>query len=59
MWTLTFLIMENYTIIGWPEIQDYMDKPGFEENSALINQNDKIDIGSCTYLISNEWLENL
>ena len=54
-----FLIMENYTIIGWPEIQDYMDKPDFEENSALINQNDKIGIGSCTYLISNSWLENL
>ena len=51
--------MENYTIISWPDIQDYMDKPGFEENSALINQNDKIGIGSCTYLISNEWLENL
>ena len=54
-----FLIMENYTIIGWPEIQDYMDKPGFEENSTIILINEKIGIGSCTYLISNEWLENL
>ena len=51
--------MENYTIIGWPDIQDYMDEPGFEENSTIILINEKIGIGSCTYLISNEWLENL
>ena len=51
--------MEDYTIIGWPDIQDYMDRPGFEENSTIISINEKIGIGSCTYLISNEWLENL
>lgn len=51
--------IEDYTIIGWPEIQYYMDEPGFRENSALIDQNENIGIGSSTYLISNEWLNNL
>jgi len=29
---------ETFIIVTWPEIQDYMDKPGFEENSCLINE---------------------
>lgn len=51
--------IEDYTIIGWPEIQAYMDEPGFSENSALITQNENIGVGSSTYLISNEWLNSL
>lgn len=51
--------MENYTIIEWPEIQEYMDEEGFNENSALIEPNENIGIGSSTYLVSNEWLKTL
>lgn len=51
--------MEDFEIIGWPEIQAYMDEEGFEENSTLINPNDKLGIGSSTYLVSNEWLKTL
>ena len=51
--------MEDYVIIGWPEIQEYMDKEGFEENSALITPNDSMGIGSSTYLINKEWLKTL
>lgn len=50
--------MNDYIIVGWPEIQDYMDKEGFRENSALIDMNENIGIGSSTYLISRNWLIN-
>jgi len=51
--------MEDYEIIGWPEIQELMDKEGFEDNAALIEPNDNMGIGSSTYLVDNEWLESL
>lgn len=35
-----------------------MDKEGFRENSALIDMNENIGIGSSTYLISRNWLIN-
>ena len=50
---------DSFEIIGWPDIQAYMDLEGFEENSTLINQNDNIGIGSSTYLISKDWLKSL
>ena len=51
--------MEDYEIIGWPEIQDLMDKEGFEDNATLIEPNDSMGIGSSTYLVDKEWLESL
>lgn len=48
--------MEDYEIIGWPEIQYYMEFEDFRENSSLIEPNDNIGIDSSTYLISKEWL---
>ena len=51
--------MEDYEIIGWPDIQAFMDLEGFDENSTLINPNDNMGIGSSTYLINKEWLDNL
>ena len=51
--------MEDYAIIGWPEIQSYMELDGFQENSALIDENVHIGIGSSTYLISLDWLASL
>lgn len=50
---------DRFEIIGWPDIQAYMDLEGFEENSTLINQNDNMGIGSSTYLISKNWLKSL
>lgn len=29
--------MENYTVIGWPEIQNLMELEEFDENSFIIN----------------------
>lgn len=51
--------MEDYEIIGWPDIQDIMDKEGFELNATLIEPNDDMGIGSSTYLVDKEWLESL
>lgn len=51
--------MEDFEIIGWPEIQELMDYEGFEENTALINPNDNLGIGSSTYLVSINWLKEL
>ena len=47
--------MKDYEIIGWPEIQAYMDLEGFRENSTLITPNDSMEIGSSTYLVNKEW----
>ena len=51
--------MEDYAIIGWPKIQEYMSLEGFRENSALITPNSHIGIGSSTYLIDLGWLASL
>ena len=51
--------MEDYEIIGWPDIQAFMDLDGFEENATLIEPNDSMGIGSSTYLVDKEWLESL
>lgn len=51
--------MDEYDIIGWPDIQAFMVLEGFEENATLINPNDNMGIGSSTYLVDREWLESL
>ena len=49
--------MEQYEIIGWPDIQAIMDVEGFDDNATLIEENDAMGIGSSTYLVDREWLE--
>lgn len=51
--------MEDYVIVGWPDIQDIIDEEGFDENTTLIEPNDNMGIGSSTYLVDKEWLESL
>lgn len=51
--------MDEYEIIGWPDIQYYMEYEGFRENSTLIEPNDNMGIDSSTYLISVEWLKQI
>lgn len=53
------MIMEDFDIIGWPDIQYYMNEEGFDENATLIEPNENMGIGSSTYLISKEWLKSL
>ena len=51
--------MEDFDIIGWSDIQYYMNEEGFNENATLIEPNENMGIGSSTYLISKEWLKSL
>ena len=51
--------MEDYEIIGWPEIQELINEKGFEDNTILIEPNDNMGIGSSTYLVDKEWLKSL
>ena len=51
--------MEDFEIIGWPDIQEYMEWSDFHDNAALIDPNENLGIGSSTYLVSKEWLESL
>ena len=52
-------MMEDYEIVGWPYIQELMDKEGFDENATLIEPNGAMGIDDCTYLVDKEWLESL
>ena len=52
-------MMEEFELIGWPEIQFYMELEGFRENSTLVDPNTNIGIDSSTYLVSKSWLESL
>lgn len=51
--------MKDYEIIGWPDIQAYMELEGFEENSTLITPNDSMGIDSSIYLINKEWYDSV
>ena len=51
--------MEDFIIVGWPEIQNLMDLDGFDDNAALIEPNDNMGIDSSTYLINKEWFDTL
>lgn len=52
-------MMEEFELIGWPEIQFYMELEGFRENSTLVDPNTNIGIDISTYLVSKSWLESL
>lgn len=51
--------MDEYTIIGWPDIQAFMELDGFGDNATLINENDSMGIDSSTYLVRVDWLNLL
>ena len=49
--------LENYIIVCWPEIQEYMDKEGFDKNSSLITDEHLVDLyGSSAYFVSKTWI---
>ena len=50
--------MEDFESVEWPEIQELMDKEGFEENATLISPNENLGIGSSTYLVNKEWINS-
>lgn len=51
--------MEDYEIIGWPEIQAFIDLDGFDDNATFIEENDSMGIGGSTYLVRKDWLNSI
>jgi hypothetical protein len=51
--------MEDFEIIGWPNIQELMELEDFDKNATLIEPHGALGIDDCTYLVSKEWLESL
>lgn len=51
--------MEDYIILTWPEVQEYMDYEDFEAHSTLVYPNPLMGIESCTYLIDKGWYTHL
>ena len=51
--------MKDFEIIGWPDIQYFMELEGYADNTTLIEPNDEMGIGSSTYLVDKKWLESL
>lgn len=43
-----------YTVIQWPDIQEYLSLEGFQENSYLID-----NFGSSAYFVNTEWLHKV
>lgn len=51
---------DDFVIITWPEIQDFMNVEGFEENSCLLNTEPMLtEYGSSAYFVRKEWLKQL
>lgn len=50
--------MEKFVVVEWPQCQELMDLPGFEENSYLINDEKGLDdFGSSAYFVNEKWLK--
>lgn len=51
---------ELFTPVTWPDSQELMELPGFEENALLINDQPLLEqYGSSAYLVKVSWLESL
>lgn len=50
--------METFVIITWPEIQEFMEIDGFDDNACLVNDVPFISqYGSLAYFVRVSWLE--
>ena len=47
-----------YLVVTWPEVQLYMERPGWEDHSYLVNDDRGIaDFGSSAYFVEVEWFK--
>jgi len=59
------MVMKNrtekkYVVVTWPEIQFYMNRQGFDENTFLINDEKGMDeFGSSAYFVSEKWAQKI
>lgn len=45
-----------FIVVQWPEVQDLMDKEGFDENAFLINdEKGYIKFGDSAYFVNLNW----
>lgn len=53
------IVNKEFVVVTWPEIQEYMEKEGFKDNSHLINDEVGLEkYGGSSYFINKEWLQN-
>ena len=51
---------DDFIIIQWPEIQELMDKEGFDLNCSLANDEWTLDkYGSSAYFVNKKWFNSL
>ena len=48
---------QEYEVVSWPEIQEYMDYDDFDDNAALITPNYNMGIDNNAYLVNSKWKE--
>lgn len=46
------ILESNYQLINFPEVQDYQELDGFEDNSFLVHD----DNNPSTYAVKTEWI---
>jgi hypothetical protein len=51
------LMTMYYKLISWPEVQELMEREGFQEHSSLTCETDKF--GSQAYFIELQWLKEI
>lgn len=51
---------DDFTVISWPEVQELMDKEGFDTNASLANDEWCLEeYGSSAYFVNKKWLNSL
>lgn len=51
---------ERFIIVPWPEIQEFMDKRGFDGHSYLINDDKGMEeYGSSAYFVEEDWYNRM
>ena len=55
-----FVDEDDFVVIQWPEIQELMDKEGFDLNASLANNEWCLDkYGSSAYFVNKQWLSKV
>ena len=51
---------DDFIIIQWPEVQELMDKEGFDTNACLANDKWTLEkYGSQAYFVNKAWLNSI
>ena len=55
-----FVDEDDFVIIQWPEVQDLMDKEGFDTNASLANDEWCLEkYGPSAYFVNKQWLSKV